>query len=503
MIGVLVLAGTVPDMHGLDAERSPSMLPLGDRPALQHVVESLVTQGITSIEIIASHAPERVEFVMGNGDRWGSNFRYHLAADPDRPYRSLKVIPALGTEPWVLIHAERYPCINFRASAAEHAGRPILYSGAFHSRWGSPESKPNEWGGTVLMPAAEIDDRVANANFVELEEYLRSLVSSGIGTEAVTTGWLDVSTPTALLHSQSDLLSKKLPGLLINGIERRTGIWISRNVTLHPTASLEAPLYIGPNSRVGRDVRLGPNVVIGTNCIVDAKTSLMDAMVTGGSYIGEALEVHSAIVSHNLLVNARLNASVDIAEDFLIGRLERAEHARGVSRGAESLVATGFFLIFLPVTMLGLLVWLMRGVVPASVRALCLPADDRPSTPRTFALPCLGADAWAKVQPAGWWAFTRQFLPGLLAVILGHARLVGLPPRSPEQVAELADDWRELYLQGHAGLITEASIATPADADEMQLYLADAYFSVRRSKRHNFGVMVKYFCRLFTPTPRL
>src|ERR1700679_2445933 len=113
MTGVIVLSGPFPGMHGLDAHRSPSLLPLGDRPALQHIVESLVTQGITSIELIVDHGPERVEALLGNGDRWGCSFRYHLAAQPDRPYRSLKVIPGISTEPWVLIHAERYPCVDF------------------------------------------------------------------------------------------------------------------------------------------------------------------------------------------------------------------------------------------------------------------------------------------------------------------------------------------------------------------------------------------------------
>ena len=95
MIGVIVLSGPFAGMHGLDAQRSPSLLPLGDRPALQHIVESLVTQGITNIELIVDHGPERVEALLGNGDRWGCTFRYHLPAQPDRPYRSLKIIQGL------------------------------------------------------------------------------------------------------------------------------------------------------------------------------------------------------------------------------------------------------------------------------------------------------------------------------------------------------------------------------------------------------------------------
>src|ERR1700687_4193171 len=104
MIGVIVVPGPSPRMHGLDTERPAPLLPLGDRPVLQHIIESLAAQGIPSIELIVSHAPERVEALLGNGDRWGCSFRYHLAAQPERPYRSLKIISQTKTEPWVLIH---------------------------------------------------------------------------------------------------------------------------------------------------------------------------------------------------------------------------------------------------------------------------------------------------------------------------------------------------------------------------------------------------------------
>jgi hypothetical protein len=488
-------------MHGLDAERSPSLLPLGDRPALQHIVESLVTQGVKSIEIITSHAPERVEFLLGNGDRWGSKFRYHLAANSENPYRSLKVIPALAQQPWLLIHAERYPCVEFETHREAHPDKPVVFSGDFRREW--DEIPKRGWGCTVLMPPTSIDETLANFTFPELHDYLREEVTADRAVEAVTDGWMDVSTPAALLHSQSDLLEKKLHGLLINGIERHPGIWISRNVTLHPSARLKPPVYIGPNSRINNYASLGPNVVIGTNCIVDNKTMVRNAMVFGGSYIGEALEVNTAIVSHNLLVNARLNAGVDIAENFLIGRLERPGDGDRIERSGQGLTAFVLALLLLPITLLATLVWVLRGRGLGMIRALCLPVGDRAEEPRTFALPCIGTDAWLHHRPAGWGAFTRQFLPGLIAVIFGRLQLVGLPPRTPAQVNALTEDWKELYLQGHAGLITEASIAAPADADEMQLYLADAYYNVRQSMRHDIGLALKYFGRLFTPTPRL
>jgi NDP-sugar pyrophosphorylase family protein len=502
MIGVIVLAGPFPEMHGLDADRSPSLLPLGDRPALQHIVETLVTQGITSIELIVGYAPERVEHLLGNGDRWGCRFRYHLAADPDRLYRSLKVISGLSAEPWVLIHAERFPCVEFSATfEAAGANRPVLYYVTARQDHGG-DFQPRVWGGTVIMPPTDVTDTIANYSYTELRTELEQGLSEGYAESIDTPGWIDVSNPMALLRSQADLLDRKLPGLLINGNERVTDIWISRNVTIHPSAQLIAPLYIGPNSRISRNCKIGPHVVIGSDCIIDGKTQIENSLIIEGSYVGEALEVRTSIVSHNLLVNARLNAAVDVAENFLIGRLDTQRRGERISRAVQAIVAILLFALLVPFTLIGLIVWTFRGKGMTAIRAICLPAEERAAYElNDYILPCFGADAWETPLPASWTAFTRQFLPGLVGVIRGQLHLVGLPPRTAAQVAALNEEWRELYLNGRPGLITEASIAsTPSNnKDEMMLYLADAYYTVQRSLGHDLILFAKYFVRLIIP----
>jgi NDP-sugar pyrophosphorylase family protein len=502
MIGVIVLSGPFPGMHGLDAQRSPSLLPLGDRPALQHIVESLVTQGITCIELIVGHAPERVEYLLGNGDRWGCRFRYHLAAQPDHPYRSLRVIPAIASEPWVLIHAEQYPCVDFSATAD---AQPVLYYGSFRKTADQGIDSPlpaSKWGGTVLMPPTADWDDLTGCTYAELREHFQKLAADGAATIVTPTEWVDVSTPLRLLQSQAALLDKKLRGLLISGTERQPGIWVSRNVTIHPSATLIPPIYIGPNSRLSRGVRLGPHAVIGADCIIDSKTSIDDSLVLEGSYVGEGLEVRNAIVAHNLLVNVRLDASVDVSEDFLLGRLDRPHRHAWGGRIVQSVFAVVLLLLCLPIFLVSTLYFLLlRGRFYVPLKIIRLPCNEKLFSARTYSLPALGPDAWSVHRVAGWGAFLRQFLPGLFAVIGGQLNVVGLPPRSLAEIEALSEDWRAIYLRGRAGLVTEAAISADR-GDELHLYLADAYYSVQRSRSYDLTLAAKYFLRLIIPKRR-
>ncbi len=504
MIAVIVLPGySSREMHGLYAQRSLPLLPLGDRSTLQHIIESLAAQNVTSIELIAGYAPEQVEALLGNGDRWGCKFRYHVAVQYERPYRSLKFIPQTKTEPWVFIHSEHYPCITL---PFEPIDKPILYYGMAqnHSNGhhGSASDSGREiWKGAAVFPPDYVNEAFTNQTPEELHAYLEKLVSNKEATVVSTSDWLDSCTPGALLESQSRLLERKLDGLMGSGTERKPGVWISRSVVIHPTVELIAPLYIGPNSRLNRGVKLGPNVVISGECIVDTNTMIEQSLVTAGSYIGEGLELNNVIVDHNLLINVRLGTSINVHEKFLLDDLKQKHRNNWFGRTIQSALAILLILLFLPISILSFFYFcFVRRFPYTSVQMARLPAQENLLVPRTYALPCLGADAWSMRRPAGWDSFLRQILPGLFAVVTGRLGFVGLPPRSAEEINRLPLEWRSMYLKNRAGLITEASVALTDIEDETQLFYADAYYTARRNWLHDLRLASRYISRLIVPT---
>src|SRR5438552_394640 len=108
MMGVVIATGHSPELAPL-TERIPApIIPLVDRPFLQHVIEYLVDQGVSSFGFVLSHLPEQIEEFLGDGKRWGSTFRYFLAREPDRPYKTL-LSAGLDQEPGpiIMVHADR------------------------------------------------------------------------------------------------------------------------------------------------------------------------------------------------------------------------------------------------------------------------------------------------------------------------------------------------------------------------------------------------------------
>lgn len=497
MIAIVVIPPPSPEMLNLDNDQSRALLPLGDRSVLQHIVEALVTQGVTSIEVIAGHAPEKIEALLGNGVRWGCNFRYHLTTQDEHPYRALKVIQATRTEPWALVHADRFPCQPLPSAPIV----PQLFMLAPQSDFATAEiNVQTNWGGVAVFPAGDLANTISQLSQQELRPYLAELVKSGAAEGLDESDWIDASNPAALLETQAQLLAGKLNGLIISGIEREPGIWISRNVRIHPSAKLISPVYVGPNCRINEGVRLGPDVALSGNCIVDSGTVMAHSLALAGSYIGERLELSRNIVDHDLLVNVRLRTKVNIGEKFLLGSVEPRDRESFVWQALQSFAAALLLLLFLPILLISWLYFaLVRRISYATAFMARSPLAKAVVAPTTFKLPCIGQDAWSTHRSAGWSAFTRQFLPGLFAVLPGRLSLVGLPPRTPEQLVQMPHEWRSLYTRNRSGLISEAALAATDSSDPTQLYLADAYYAAKKSWVNDIKLTGQYMMRLIYP----
>jgi NDP-sugar pyrophosphorylase family protein len=493
MIGIIVLPGPSQDMLGLDERAPVSLLPLGDRPFLQHVIEFLALQGISSFEFILEHAPEQIEAYLGDGSRWGCRFRCHLVSQPESPYRCLQIIAEAKTDPTFLVHADQVPYIHL----AEYTGhrQPVLFC------IGPEENGTSEravaWGGGVLFPTGISDQLIAGCSRQTLTSHMQDLESQGLATAAFVPDWISLRTPRDLLLSQHKLLNREFSDLMIGGTENDPKLWVSRNVVIQPSAKIVPPVYLGPNCRIGPAARIGPNVVISGNSVIDAHTSIQNSLITSGSYIGERLELNETIVDRNLLVNVRLGTGLTITENFLLGRMAEPSGQRSGITVLESIFATLLILLLLPFYC-ALAVYLLTFGRKrlTKVKVVRLPTTGDHRLWQTLNLPFVRGADWAQRVPAGWASFFFHFLPGLPAVVSAKLNLVGLPPRTVDELRNLPQDWRSIYLSGKLGLITEASLILTNQPDETEIYLAEACYCATATWKHDFGLFFRYFLRL-------
>jgi lipopolysaccharide/colanic/teichoic acid biosynthesis glycosyltransferase len=470
------------------------LFPLVDRPFVQHVVEFLVDRGVTEFDFILHHAPEQIERLLGDGGRWGSRFRFHLARDPARPYRLLRGVGLSGGRgPLLLVHADRLPDVQL-------AQVPSAPEGAVLFCWRRRGDASNgravggaRWTGWAWLSTPCLAGLPGDPDEEGLGAYLAS-VARRKGAFVKVPEPLSAQSPEALLTAHRRVLAKGFTGLLLTGRETDEGIWMSRNVSLHPTARLIPPVYIGENCRIGAGAQLGPNAAVGRDCVLDARCSVARAAIFPGSYVGEALELADVVVDRNRLINVRVGTAVSVADEFILGDVADS-HLREWVSGALSRGIAGALLAFTWPVLLATALCLKltrKGPVLHRRGVVRLPAPPEEAAWREFHLWSFSPDA----APGGRVRdLLLRFLPALVNAARGELHLVGVPPRTRGEVRALPHDWRALYLRAKAGVVTEASVHCGDDPTPDELYSAEAFYAVTAGVRRDLRLLVGYVGR--------
>lgn len=463
MRAVIIATGYRPELEPLIGDRPSCLFKLLDKPILVHVLEALKTRHIQQVDIILHHLPEVIEKLINDGRRWGIKATYHLAKDINRPLFPLKPILAASQEDILLATGDGLPLLpkNLEASAPTfffHNGSWTGW-GIFNTKTLVTETQPLTRWPIALHDAhrAEIANFFTAHTFADLHDGNMRLLE----------------TPhTDMLLSSS-----------AKQIER--GIWLSRGVVLHPSVTLVPPLFIGEHCHINERCRIGPNVVIDHGCVIDANSTISQAMICEHSYVGEALEVVNSIVDRQHLVSLALDTQVTIPDDHLLNDLKKPWLRRAIPHLLERIVALSGLLLLLPV-------WLpqvLRGRV-CKKNVVTLPASPDPAQWQTFSL----LTSEDKSKPLKGSQLSSRALQ-LVNVLQGDAHLVGVSPRTVEELQHLPPDWQSILARGKIGLFTLADLAL--DKSTEQQYLSEAFYVANMSFLEDLKILVKHLSRSF------
>ncbi len=480
MKAVIICNGLNPALHGLDECQPGAMLPFGDRPFLQHVVEYLALAGPRDFEFVLTHLPEKVEKYFGDGSRWGCRFTYHLASNIEHSWRVLRNICAGFDGKVLLASSDGLPVLQDLSVAI--ASESAILCGRYQERL--------SWSGWACFDAKSAPSLFPNVPATGISDHLLGLSASGEIRQVPIEHWVNCQTPEGILQSQYLLLKDQVPGLMINGNKADKEICIGHGATIHPTARLVSPLFIGPNCRIGARVVAGPGSVISENCIIDDDTCVVNSMTTPGTYIGQGLELDGVIIDRNRLVNSRLGTACLISESFLVGSLSAAYTAPLLRGVADRVVALFFYFFTLPV----LLVMFARSLFLSAIAMKSSEFVRLPASEDSRAFETCSRSTFTGSAPPStrWQHFTHEFVPGLLPVVRGQLSLVGVPPRSVQTIQQMPADWRSVYLSCKAGLVTETLTAYGVNPSAEEAYSCDAFYRAMESTTYDCRLLLRY-----------
>jgi len=331
---VILAGGEGTRLRPLTSNQPKPMMPLVNKPMLEHIVGLLVAHGIDDIVVTIAYLGNQIRDYFGDGTDFGVRMRYAAEDQPLGTAGSVRNAADELEETFLVISGDVLTDIDLTAFIDAHRASGALASIALKRvenpldfgivitrpdgsierflekpTWGEVFSDTINTGIYVLEP--EIFRYIAPDEVVDFSGDVFPAVLAAGGTihGHVAEGyWEDVGTTEAYLRAHADVLDGRVD-VEVSGFVLADGVWLGDGAEVHPDARLVAPVVVGPNCRIDAGAELRPYTVLGTDVVVRPEAMLERTVCHDHVFVGP--DVH-----------ARLDEGVVVGDECFVG-----EHA--------------------------------------------------------------------------------------------------------------------------------------------------------------------------------
>src|SRR6204780_5542123 len=288
----------------LTSNQPKPMLPMANRPMMEHVIRLLRQHGFTDIVVTVAFMANAIRAYFGDGSELGVRMVYATEESPRGTAGSVLNARDELTERFLVISGDVLTDIDLSAVVAFHEAKGALATIALQSvenpvdfgivitdedgaierflekpTWGQGFSDTINTGIYVLEP--EIFDYIAPGHPVDFSaDVFPDVLAAGKPLFGhVSDGyWEDVGTLEAYLRAHQDVMDGKVQ-VDVAGFELRPGVWLRKGAEVDPTARIDGPAVIGGNVHVGAGARLRAYTVLGQKTQIGDNSAIARSVV--------------------------------------------------------------------------------------------------------------------------------------------------------------------------------------------------------------------------------
>lgn len=483
----VLIAGSAAD----DSARSPQpeetplhLTPLLGKTPLVFAVQALVELGVKRIVCLGWDEPERCQAQLQSGQQWGCDIEWHSIAGPEHAFQRLADL-APDDGPFVLATT----CILMRPELSKAMAAGTLFEPA--------------------MPALATDHK-ALWNWAWLDRGLCRVLGdqhqwrdwptalASVCTESQSTPALSLMDGSAILAAIAVMLKREFP-VVLDASEVEPGIFLSRNVVIHPTAEIQAPFYAGPDVEIEKYCQIGPAVAISKRTHIGQRCQITHTQIGPDSWIGESLDIHESVVFRGIIWSSKHQARMTIFDAVILSQGAAPwKWSTAMASLLERSLALLLWLLMLPV-------WVPMTLWSWGSASLRKPLDLVQPDISHMAIPTVTYTSWLNAHPGtrGWQHLVGFVLPNLGGVLAGRWFLLGARPRSLEEWSLLPASHQRWLATKPSGLIQEEWLLNIQKTDALQSMVIERYQEVRaHSVIYKLGLLWRYLREcLLQPRP--
>ena len=340
MKAVVLVGGEGTRLRPLTCNIPKPMLPLMNRPFIEHIVKLLASHGVDEIILSAGYKPQTFDAHLGDGADFGVKITYVTEASPLGTCGAVKNVAEYLDDTFIVCNGDILTDLNISQMIEYHRAKQSTVTIALTS-----VEDPTQYGlvpvddkgrvtGFLEKPSwDEVTTDLVNAGTYVLEPDVLDKVNPGVHCSferelfpelleanapvfGMPTGayWIDIGTPAKYLQAHKDILGGKV-AFDINGREIKKGVRADEGASISDQAMVFGPSLIGAGATVGADATVFSQTVIGEGCVVKKGARLEGCVLYDGVIVGEGAVVKDSILGKGVKVGPR----VRVEEEAILG----------------------------------------------------------------------------------------------------------------------------------------------------------------------------------------
>ncbi|RFU40442.1 mannose-1-phosphate guanyltransferase [Actinomadura logoneensis] len=346
MKAVVMAGGEGTRLRPMTANQPKPLLPLVNRPIMEHVLRLLKRHGFDETVVTVQFLAALIRNYFGDGEELGMSLSYATEEVPLGTAGSVKnAEEALRDDRFLVISGDALTDIDLTDMVRFHRENGALVTIGLKRvpnplefgiiivdergriqrflekpTWGQVFSDTVNTGIYVMEP--EVLDHVAAGESVDWSgDVFPRLLAEGAPLYGYVADcyWEDVGTHESYLKAQADMLSG-LVDLPVDGFEVSPGVFVAEGAEVDAEAVLKGPLYIGDYAKVEAGVELREFTVLGSNVVVKEGAFLHRAVVHDNVFVGPSANLRGCVVGKNtdVMAGARVEEGAVVGDECVI-----------------------------------------------------------------------------------------------------------------------------------------------------------------------------------------
>lgn len=328
MKAFVMAAGAGTRLRPLTLEIPKPMVPVVNKPVIEHTLENLKRHGIYQVVLNLHHYPGMIKEYFGKGEKNDLHIRYSLERKLMGTAGGVKRMEAFLDSTFVVMSGDGLTDIDLTKAVMFHKRKKALGTMVLKA-----VDTKFEYGVTVTNPGGRIKKFIEKpkwsdvfANTVntgiyifepEIFNYMPKNEFYDFGLQlwpkllkqnkrifgyVMDEYWTDVGNLTEYRRGVKDALDGKVR-ISIPGEQIKPGVWVGKNTRIDPKASLVAPCVIGEKCVIGKDAVIDEYTTVADHCVIGQGARIKNSILWGNVEVAKNVNLDNCIIGYGAKVS--------------------------------------------------------------------------------------------------------------------------------------------------------------------------------------------------------